>query len=343
MKRTLLLFLSYLLATQTHAQIRAFAPRYSNTSVRGNIVYVANNIITTSGVSPYENPPGGTNKNNGAPGVNIDVTSTNSTIFNYGTTWKYLDNGSNQGTGWSATGFNDASWASGAAELGYGDAPVTTVSYGSNVNNKYITTYFRKTVNIVNPSSYSSFLAGIRRDDGCVVYVNGVQVFISNLTAPVAFNTLATNAADDGATPQTFTIPTSAFVNGTNVIAVEIHQTNATSSDLTFDMALTAVTNSGNTNASSADLNLPSCASVLWAGLYWGSTLGTSSQSSWRASRDTVKFKIPGAAGYTTVVSTQTDLHDSSSANNHTGYTAYANVTSLLNASSQTEHILLLM
>ncbi len=104
MKRILLLVLSYLLATQTHAQIRAFAPRYSNTSVRGNIVYVANNIITTSGVSPYENPPGGSNKNNGAPGVNIDVTSVSSTIYNYGTTWKYLDNGTNQGTGWSATG-----------------------------------------------------------------------------------------------------------------------------------------------------------------------------------------------------------------------------------------------
>ncbi len=230
--------------------------------------------------------------------------------------------------------FNDASWASGAAELGYGDAPVTTVSYGSNASNKYITTYFRKTMTIANPSSYTIFIAGIRRDDGCVVYVNGVQVYISNLTAPVAFNTLAANAADDGATPQTFTIPTSAFVNGNNVIAVEMHQSSVSSTDLTFDMELTAVTNSGNTNASSADLNLPSCASVLWAGLYWGSTLATSSQSAWRASRDTVKFRIPGAAGYTTVVSTQTDLHDSSAANNHTGYTAYANVTSLLNASS---------
>ena len=162
------------------------------------------------------------------------------TVFNYGTTWKYLDNGSNQGTAWTGTGFNDASWASGAAELGYGDAPVTPVSYGPDVNNKYVTTYFRKTINISNPSSYSIFNANIRRDDGCIVYVNGTQVYISNLSGTVAYNTYATNAADDGATPQPFSIPSSAFVSGNNVIAVEMHQSSATSSDLTFDMELTA-------------------------------------------------------------------------------------------------------
>ena len=40
-----------------------------------------------------------------------------------GTTWRYLDNGSNQGTGWTAIAFSDAGWAQGPAELGYGDKP----------------------------------------------------------------------------------------------------------------------------------------------------------------------------------------------------------------------------
>ncbi|MBL0136776.1 MAG: metallophosphoesterase [Chitinophagaceae bacterium] len=162
------------------------------------------------------------------------------TVFNYGATWKYLDNGTNQGTAWRGTGFNDASWSSGPSELGYGDAPATTVSYGPDANNKYVTTYFRKTVTITNPSSYTIFNASIRRDDGCVVYVNGTQVYISNLSGTVAYNTFASTASDDGATPQSFTIPTSAFVNGTNVIAVEMHQSSLTSTDLTFDMVLSA-------------------------------------------------------------------------------------------------------
>ena len=55
------------------------------------------------------------------------------TLIPVGATWKYLDNGTNQGTAWTATSFNDATWASGPAELGYGDGDeATIVSYGSN-------------------------------------------------------------------------------------------------------------------------------------------------------------------------------------------------------------------
>ena len=73
-------------------------------------------------------------------------------LIPFGSTWKYLANGSNQGTAWTAIGFNDGSpWLSGPAELGYGDGDeATVVSYGSNASNKYVTTYFRKTISIPN-------------------------------------------------------------------------------------------------------------------------------------------------------------------------------------------------
>src|SRR5687768_4199634 len=44
------------------------------------------------------------------------------TFVSAGSVWKYLDNGSDQGTAWRGTSFSDSSWASGPAELGYGDA-----------------------------------------------------------------------------------------------------------------------------------------------------------------------------------------------------------------------------
>src|SRR5436190_22289574 len=79
-------------------------------------------------------------------------------IFSYGSSWKYLDNGSNQGTGWTAATFNDAGWLSGNGQLGYGDGDeATTLGYGGNSSAKYITTYFRKTTNISNPAAYSIF------------------------------------------------------------------------------------------------------------------------------------------------------------------------------------------
>jgi len=76
------------------------------------------------------------------------------TIVPYGSSWKYLDNGTNQGTAWRAAAFNDAGWASGNAKLGYGipDA-TTTVSYGPDANNKYVTTYLRKNISIPDISS----------------------------------------------------------------------------------------------------------------------------------------------------------------------------------------------
>lgn len=160
------------------------------------------------------------------------------TIISYGTSWKYLDNNTRPAN-WQTSAFNDAAWATGNAELGYGDAPVTTVSFGADANNKYITTYFRKSVTIANPASFADFTLNVRRDDGIVVYVNGVERYANNMPAGRTHATLAsTAAADDGATPQTASLSSAFFSVGTNVIAVEVHQNAANSSDLTFDLEL---------------------------------------------------------------------------------------------------------
>ena len=161
-------------------------------------------------------------------------------IIPYGSTWNYLDNNTRPAN-WNTVGFNDAGWSSGDAEFGYGDGPVTTINYGSDANNKYITTYFRKEVSIANPGSYSSFTLNVRRDDGVVVYINGTERYASNMPAGRNHSTLASGAAsDDGGTPQTVTLSTAFFVNGSNTIAVELHQNSVTSTDLTLDIELIA-------------------------------------------------------------------------------------------------------
>ena len=74
-----------------------------------------------------------------------------------GSTWEYLDNGSDQGTAWRNPGFDDSGWASGLAELGYGDGDeATVVSYGPDQQNKYCTTYFRHTFDVTDASIYES-------------------------------------------------------------------------------------------------------------------------------------------------------------------------------------------
>src|SRR4029434_6571087 len=125
------------------------------------------------------------------------------TLVPAGSVWRYLDNGSNQGTAWRALNFGDSSWASGPAQLGYGDGDeATVVSYGPNSAAKYITTYLRRSVTVGDVSAYTGLPPNLRRDDGIVVYLNGVEIYRNNLpSGAISYTTLAsTAAADDGNT-----------------------------------------------------------------------------------------------------------------------------------------------
>jgi acid phosphatase type 7 len=177
--------------------------------------------------------------------ITVTVATTQSvTLIGKRSVWKYLDNGSNQGTAWRATSFNDSAWASGAGQLGYGDGDeATVVRFGPNASAKYTTTYFRKAVTVDNPAQFTSLLIHLLRDDGAVVYLNGVEVARSNMPAgTVSSTTRASTAIADAAESiyYVFNANTAALLAGVNVIAVEIHQSAADSSDLSFDLELIA-------------------------------------------------------------------------------------------------------
>jgi hypothetical protein len=163
------------------------------------------------------------------------------TIIGYNASWKYFDKNSRP-AGWETTGFNDAGWASGPAELGYGDGDESTiVGYGTDINNKYITTYFRKTFNITGLNTFVSLTLNLVRDDGAAVYLNGVEILRDNLpTGALAQNAVAPKNIDLAAesTPITFIICPAYFNEGANTIAVEIHQSGGASSDISFKLEL---------------------------------------------------------------------------------------------------------
>lgn len=169
------------------------------------------------------------------------------TFIPAGTTWKYLDNGSNQGTAWRTSALNDSTWASGTAELGYGDGDETTViSYGPNSNNKYITTYFRKTFTVANPAAYTKLLISLLRDDGAVVYLNGTEIARSNMpSGTIDFTTRAPEAVgfDQEYTWYNYLADAALLQAGSNLLAVEIHQSSPTSSDISFNLSLIDATN----------------------------------------------------------------------------------------------------
>ncbi len=163
-------------------------------------------------------------------------------VVSDGSDWKYLDDGSDQGTNWFAAAFDDRGWSNGPAQLGYGDGDETTVvSFGPEENNKYITTYFRRAFVVENAASFSSLTLSLLRDDGGVVYLNGKEVFrTDNLPPapePITYTTLATGFGVED-TVDTVTLNIADLVAGTNLLAVEIHQQAPDSSDLSFDLQL---------------------------------------------------------------------------------------------------------
>src|SRR6185436_12936059 len=160
--------------------------------------------------------------------LTIPARAADTTLVPTGGVWKYLDNGSNQGTAWRATSFNDSTWPSGPAQLGYGDGDeATTLGFGPDANNKFITTYFRRAFNVTNASLFNGVTLRLLRDDGAVVYLNGVEVWRTNMpTGSVGYLTpasVAIGGADESVFVQT-TISPSLLVNGTNVLAIELHQ-----------------------------------------------------------------------------------------------------------------------
>ena len=171
------------------------------------------------------------------------------TLIPLGAVWRYLDTGIDQGTAWRQTNFNDSAWLAGPSQLGYGDADEATIINGGPANSRFPTAYFRHTFFVVNRDTITNVALRLLRDDGGVVFLNGVEVLRSNM--PETPSTYGTWSAVPvaGSEENTFfnaAIPPVLLRSGTNVLAVEIHQAEAGSSDLSFNFELLANTPLGN-------------------------------------------------------------------------------------------------
>src|SRR5882757_9533814 len=89
-------------------------------------------------------------------------------LISTGSVWKYLDNGSDQGTAWTGVAFDDSIWKSGPAELGFGDGGEATTNTSG-----FITYYYRHAFNVADASSITNLRVLLKRDDGAIGYLTG--------------------------------------------------------------------------------------------------------------------------------------------------------------------------
>jgi hypothetical protein len=162
------------------------------------------------------------------------------------TFWYFRYTASAPAANWNQDGYDYSSWTNAPAQLGFGDNDEN----GKVPNVSQVTTYFRRTFVVNDASAIANLYLWLLRDDGGVVYINGQELYRSPTMpqAPtvISYGTWATNLSIPNApadnTVDTATIPAGTLLrNGTNQIAVEIHQHDSGSSDISFDLRLEGI------------------------------------------------------------------------------------------------------
>jgi hypothetical protein len=151
--------------------------------------------------------------------------------------FSYLVPNSSTPVDWFQPAFNDSLWEIGKAGFGFGDNDDRT-----EVPQQTITVYLRK--RFIVPDS-SAILAGVLHvdyDDGFIAYLNGVEIARSNMKNIPEWNSLSATGHEaviyTGGEPERFDIDSVKLKNllrtGENVLCLEVHNQNGTSTDLSL-------------------------------------------------------------------------------------------------------------
>jgi hypothetical protein len=177
--------------------------------------------------------------------------------------WKYDDTDTNlfgdAGTDFRSASYDDSAWASGASPLGYpasdssptfgaisGGTLISKGAQGASSSQAYVTYYFRKSFEATDIANITALTARIAVDDGYVLYLNGQEVSRLNMPTGAPSHTseapgvwepteARANVVVDFAAYRQF------LVEGTNTLAVDVHNRDANSSDIYWGLSLEAV------------------------------------------------------------------------------------------------------
>ena len=157
-------------------------------------------------------------------------------VVSVGGQWSFYDGVTAPSRNWIKADFDDSAWSVGPGLLGYGNGnEATTISYGTNPDNKRATAYFRQIFEVDAVELIDRLTFKLLRDDAAAVYLNGREVYRdSNLSRTARHTTYASSTIVDENAYATFEVSGKRLANGKNVIAVEVHQASRNSSDLSF-------------------------------------------------------------------------------------------------------------
>jgi len=172
-------------------------------------------------------------------------TQAQTTLFGITNVWRYNETSNLNGITWTAPTFVDSSWPSGSGLL-YSETNASVAPRNTPLVLGRTTYYFRTHFDFTNTGTNLFLTFSNKVDDGAVFYLNGSEVGRVRMPAAPALITYTnfatgTPSGGDATGWDIFPIPATNTILGDNVLAVEVHQASATSSDIVFGTSLSAV------------------------------------------------------------------------------------------------------
>lgn len=154
------------------------------------------------------------------------------TLVNETDTWSYLAGTEEPPANWNSNFFNDGNWLAGPGGFGYGDDDDNTI-----INEN--TVYIRIAFDVIDTANIGLLSLFSDVDDAFVAYLNGQEVSRENIGTigiPPTFDAYADTYTEavmfDGGLPTEHVLPKTALTEGSNVLAIQIHNSEPPSSDL---------------------------------------------------------------------------------------------------------------
>jgi trimeric autotransporter adhesin len=161
-----------------------------------------------------------------------------------GEDWKYRFATAAPDPAWTSVAFNDSTWATGKAPLGWGSSTIATQLVFEGTT-RPVSSHHRKSFTVEDPNKVAEVRITTRADDGLVLYLNGTEVRRVNMPAgTITNNTYATAAPRTTfatANPVQITLPGSALAAGVNVLSAEVHSNYRGTPDHSFELSALAV------------------------------------------------------------------------------------------------------
>jgi hypothetical protein len=150
----------------------------------------------------------------------------------YASSWRYLETGVDPGPTWTDPAFDDSAWSEGVAPFAHEDNGTTLLVPAAAETPEIV--WFRTEFTVDDPSAVRTLEGAARRDDGIVVYLNGVEVARDNVPPAVRVG------GDDELTLLPLVLDSASLVTGVNTVAVELHQA-VGSTDLGFGLRISTL------------------------------------------------------------------------------------------------------